>query len=643
MSGKDGEATFRINIDGNAAKASADVAASARLAAKGIAEYENEAKTLSAELRRLRGNSDEVNAVKSALKKRLDEVRAATSSLTVELAKQGTTYGAAAEAARKYGDGIGKLPNLRRGLAGAAGAAGKALAPVGAKIGKTLDPLRKKLGTLFEPLGKAIGSRLAPAGRAIAKHGGGATRVLVSFARAAKEDVASLLPSLGKALGVVATGASFAAVALVAAGGAAFAGAAAVAAFGIAAAAAAQKMQLQRQALLGNAEDAGRLGDQIQALAGKVPQGVAELNELGRELSKTRLSGKAIVSTMNAVAQATGAVDASAGAKLQEIITRGQHFGRIYLNQLELQGTGIDFDDVARAYADGTKKSLDAARRELMTGAVPLEQGAEAIRKATEKKFGALNVKQAFSLENAPKKLKEQLQALSSGVDLTPITNGLQYAFGQLSPEAPLGRAVKAFMETFGTGLADIAGKSIPVLLEGFKWMIVGAVKVATFYYETKKKIQDAWKEGDWIELGKQVVIGLWKGITSFGARKLIVEAVKGLADVAKDSFTGTLEIKSPSRVFAAYGENIPEGVAQGVQRGASRAADAVDAMAPLPGAGQPAGAGGAPTGPASIEVVVNIHGAPTGDVQAMQSPAFLSELSRAIRDGLASQGLVSA
>lgn len=642
MSGpKDGEATFRINIDGNAAKASADVATSARLAAKGIAEYESEAKTLSAELRRLRGNSDEVNAVKSALKKRLDEVRAATSSLTVELAKQGTTYGAAAEAARKYGDGIGKLPNLRRGLAGAAGAAGKAIGPVGARIGKAIDPLKKKLGTMFEPLGKAIGSKLAPAGRAISKHAGGATKVLISFGKAAKQDVASLLPSLGKAMGFIATGASLAAVAMVAAGGAAVAGAAAVAAFGFAAAAAAQKMQLQRQALLGNAEDAGRLGDQIQALAGKVPQGVAELNELGRELSKTRLSGKAIVDTMNAVAQATGAVDASAGSKIQEIITRGQMTGRMFLNQLELQGTGLDFDDVARAYADGTRKSLDAARRELMTGAIPLEQGAEAIRKATEKKFGAINVKQAFSLENAPKKLKEQLQALSSGVDLTPITKGLQYAFGQLAPEAPLGRGVKMFMESFGNGLVDIAGKSIPVLLEGFKWMIVGALRVATFYYETKKKIQDAWKEGDWIELGKQVVIGLWKGITGFGSRKLIVEAVKGLATAASDAFTGKLDINSPSGVFEDHGEALPEGTAKGVQRGAARAQKAVDGMIGLPPAGGPSGVpapGGSP-----ITVTVNIHGAPTDDAQAMQSPAFLSGLSRALRDGLASQGLVAA
>ena len=327
------EATFRINIDGNAAKASREIASEARLAAQAIGEYEAEIKALSADLRRLRGNSDEVKAAKEAIKKRIDEARASVSALTKELAKQGTTYTAAAAAARKYGAGVGRLPNLRRGLA------------------KLLEPVQQKVSALLAPVGETVRKRLAPAGGAVDRFGKRAGSAIGGVGKAVKQDLASVLPSASTMLGVVATAGAATAAALVAVGGAAFGAAAAVAAFGIASAAAHQKMARQREALLGNAKDAEALGEQIAVLAGKVPQGTAELNELSRQLSKTRLSGKAIVDTMNAVAQATGAVDASAGAALQNLITRGQHTGRMFLGLRELQGTGLEFDDVARAYA----------------------------------------------------------------------------------------------------------------------------------------------------------------------------------------------------------------------------------------------------------------------------------------------------
>ena len=70
MSGKSDEATYRINIEGNAASVSKEVASSARSAAKAIGEFENEAKELNADLRRLKGNSEDVVAAKTALKKR---------------------------------------------------------------------------------------------------------------------------------------------------------------------------------------------------------------------------------------------------------------------------------------------------------------------------------------------------------------------------------------------------------------------------------------------------------------------------------------------------------------------------------------------------------------------------------------------
>lgn len=496
--------------------------------------------------------------------------------------------------------------------------------------------MRKKLGALFEPISKSIGAKLAPAGRKLAAFGIGAKKALVGAGKAAAEDLGSVLPSLSTVLGVTASGAAAAAAAIAALAVGAGVAAGAIAAFGIGSAAAASKMQLQRQALLGNAKDAEALGEQIGALAGKVPQGVSELNELSRELSKTRLSGKAIVDTMAAVAQATGAVDASAGAKIQELVTRGQQSGRFYLNQLELQGTGLDFDDVARSYAEGTKKSVEAARAELARGEVPIESAAAALKKATEKKFGDINLKNAFSLENGPKKLKEQLGILSSGVDLGPISKALQDAFGQLDENAPLGRAVKSFMTDFGGGLVDVASKSIPLLLEGFKWMLVWGLRLQEQYYLTKKAVLDAFAKENWVGAGVEIWKGLLLGI--FKGNTVLLNGAKDLATGIKKAFTGELDIHSPSKVFEGYGRNTVEGYAQGVQRGSRRADDAVREMGgglPAPGGGARGGAGAAP---ASISVEVNIHGASTESAKGMQSPEFLSLLTRAIRDAVTTE-----
>jgi hypothetical protein len=600
------EATFRINIDGNAADASKQIASSARLAAQGIEKYENEVKALSADLRRLRGNSDDVVSAKAALKKRIDEARTSASALTAEITKQGTSYAAATAAAKKYGAGVGKLPNLRAGAGKVAGAVGGALGPAAKKLGKVFDPIKTAVG----PLAKSVSEKLAPAGSRLARFGGGAKSVLVSFGKAAKEDASSVLPSLSSALGLVAEGSVLAAAAVAAVGAAAVGAVAAVGAFGIASAAAASKLQLQREALLGSVQDAKALGEQISVLAGKVPQGVEELNALGRELSKTRLSGKAIVDTMAAVAQATGAVDASAGSKIQELLTRFQATGRFALGQFELQGTGIDFEDVAKEWAAGSKKTVEAARAELLRGQVPLDDAASLLRKVTEKKFGDINIKNAFSLENAPKKLKEQLQLLSSGVDLSPISRALQDAFGQLSENAPLGAAVKTFMTTFGKGLVDAAATGIPLVLEGFKWLVVGALRVGTAFYEMKKQVLDAFHNDDWVGAGKAIVVGLVKGI--IGAQKFEGEALFSLGKTIKKAFTDELGIHSPSKVFEGYGQNTVAGYASS-----------------------------ASSAPISIEV--NIHGASTDSAKGMQSPEFLAALTRAIRDAVSAKGLVAA
>lgn len=630
--GKD-EATFRINIAGNAAAASKEVASSVRNAAQAIQKYENDVKDLSAEYRKLRGNSDDVVATKKDLKAKIEAAKASISSLTVDIRKSGVSYKEAAEAAKKYKEATGVAPNLRAGLGKAGSAVASGLGSVAKKAGAKLAPLGKKLGDFaapltarVAPLAKKLGAKLAPLGATFKKIGS-----------AVKQDFGSVIAKVGPMLGeVLAGGAALGAAAVVAVGAAFVAAGVALAAFSLATADANAKLMRQREALLGTAKDAGNLGDQIAALTGKVPQGTAELSSMAHQLNKTRISGKATVDALAAIAQVSGAVDDAAGAKIQELITRNDKFGRMAIGMFELDGTGLDFDDVAKAYAEGTKKSLDAARKELRFGVAPIEAGSEALRKAAEKKFGKLNIANAFSLENAPKKFMDQFRELSKDVNLGPISEALKDAFGQLSPNAPLGSSVKMFMTTFGGGLVEIAAKGIPLVLEGFKYMIGGGLRLAAVFIETKTAISEALSGDNFFESAKGVGLAIAKGwakglAAGYGT---IFEAVKGLGADTIKAFKDVMGIHSPSRVFAKLGEHTTEGYALGVERGSSRASDAVQSMVDMPTPAAPAAMGSFVW---SGDLV--IQGMPTDEAEKMRSPETEAMIMRAVRNAFSGAG----
>ncbi|XLM22143.1 phage tail tape measure protein, partial [Chromobacterium piscinae] len=67
---------------------------------------------------------------------------------------------------------------------------------------------------------------------------------------------------------------------------------------------------------------------------------------------------------------------------------------------------------------------------------------------------------------------------------------------------------------------------------------------------------------GKFLQAGKDLVMGLVNGIKSkLGAAK---DAILGLATDIKGWFANTLGIKSPSRVFMGFGDNIAQGAAIG-------------------------------------------------------------------------------
>ena len=161
---------------------------------------------------------------------------------------------------------------------------------------------------------------------------------------------------------------------------------------------------------------------------------------------------------------------------------------------------------------------------------------------------------------------------------------------------------------------------------------------------------------GKFFEIGAQVVAGILNGIVS--KAKALKDGVVGMASDIAGWFGDKLLIRSPSRVFMEMGLHIPEGVAQGIDRGRklvggaalgmaaatlapmnASAADISGALkrilelqiqqamttaqsAPL----RPAGAGAAPMGGASYSIVINAQ--PGQDPQAI-ARAVSAELDR--------------
>lgn len=78
-------------------------------------------------------------------------------------------------------------------------------------------------------------------------------------------------------------------------------------------------------------------------------------------------------------------------------------------------------------------------------------------------------------------------------------------------------------------------------------------------------------------EVGGNMMDGLKNGIT--GAAENVKNAVAGVANSAVDKFKSLLGIHSPSRVFAGFGENISQGLANGINKVKGKVTEAIGGM----------------------------------------------------------------
>lgn len=205
-----------------------------------------------------------------------------------------------------------------------------------------------------------------------------------------------------------------------------------------------------------------------------------------------------------------------------------------------------------------------------------------------------------------------------------------------------LGRAV--MLNPIGLALTAIAGAAYLVWRN---WDVIGP-KLAAVWRHIKSGFATAWAwlkglPSQMLALGREIVAGLIDGIKA----KLAAagEAIASLGETIKGKFKGWLGIRSPSRVFADFGQMIGLGAAQGIagMGGAVAKASAGLALAAT-GAFHPALAAGVPALQATIAArqaggtrpsadaaapmtitfapVIHVTAAPGGDVQAQVEAA---------------------
>lgn len=123
-------------------------------------------------------------------------------------------------------------------------------------------------------------------------------------------------------------------------------------------------------------------------------------------------------------------------------------------------------------------------------------------------------------------------------------------------------KAADTFATTFSKGIESHSG-SISTAFNNIATSGVSSIREAydSFY-----------------SAGSYIVSGLVRGISNM--RSAVVTAVANLAAAAKTSFTFSLQIKSPSRVFAQYGEYMDMGLIAGIEKYESKVKKASSSMA---------------------------------------------------------------
>lgn len=652
-SGSSAEAKFSLNLESNAGEVSEDTARQLEELRSKIGASNDTIRQMGSALRSLRGSTDQVKQAKAELTAKISAERDAVSADNLKLLQQGVTYEKLAGQARKLAKEKADLDTKTKSDALAKAKANTDAMSNAVKLaGGPVESLTGSLGELAEVVG---GAGAATGGTALVV--AGAIAIFAAF-------TVGVVAAYGALVKFIAVNAD-----------------------------ANRSLQLAREGAAGSAQNAANLGTQVDLLASKVPASRDEINKLGVALVRTRLSGPAIVDTMNLVGQASSAMGDDVGKSFQDIVTRGAMFNKFRLNPLELQGSGVQFNDVASQLAKNLNIGVAKAKLALTQGQVPLDAGAKALRQVVEKNFGQINLDKMKALTNASETFEKRLAGLTEDVHIDGLLDGIDDLSKLFDKSTSSGAGLKAIVTFVGNEIGPAFKAAVPVVTDFFDHLVNLGLRAAIGFLRLRNQFDETFGTGSAARVGvaaltagfdtlmfpvkavglfvggialemqtllgyidalhgagRAISEGVASGITS--GESAVGKATSSLAAKIKDTFTNDLQIHSPSRVTQGYGRDTTEGYAIGVESGAPRALGAFDAIVPDADDLQPGGSsmrGGSPTpqvagggSPARVEVHVHVGAGADGEkaAKAITSSSFVAQITKVIEDALHGAGV---
>jgi prefoldin subunit 5 len=357
------------------------------------------------------------------------------------------------------------------------------------------------------------------------------------------------------------------------------------------------------------ATDAAQMSESINRVSERVPLARAEVASLGQELHRIGIRGRAAEDALEALSIAQAVQGEVGRRRLMMLVRQAGHS----------EGAMADLSARVRkelgGVAGGMMQSLGMLStklgesfRALFTGInlAPLLSGlfrlsrllsqstesGRALRAIMTAVLGPFIDELGGAATGMEYFLKELvILALRVAIVFMQVKNSIQEAFGT----GILGRILRSHgaMEVFRITLIAI-GLVVAVLAAGVAILVFAVIGLFTPFlmaawaiyriYLGVQELKDAipsllelFSPELWIAAGQSMIDGIIAGLGSGMAR--LRAAVTGLGQGAMTAFRTALGIHSPSAVFAQFGLAIPQGIAEGVERGTPEATGAVGGM----------------------------------------------------------------
>ena len=293
------------------------------------------------------------------------------------------------------------------------------------------------------------------------------------------------------------------------------------------------------QALTDMSDNANKMGTDMQSIQnayqGFAKQNYTMLDNLKLGYGGTKEEMQRLIDDANALNAAQGNYTNYTIESYADIVDA------IHTVQTEMGITGTTALE-ASTTVEGSINSMKAAYQNFITGLGDQNADIGALTEELIQSVGTVAENVLPVIENVVKNIAETVK--KQGPDM--ITKFVAYATEKLPEVLKLGIQL---IVSLVKGLAQ----NLPELLRG-TLALVDTI-ISTFLDSLP----------DIIEVGKDIVRGLWEGIKAMAS--WIGEKVSGFVGGLVDGVKGVLGIHSPSRVFAGIGQNMALGLGQGFEK----------------------------------------------------------------------------